>query len=158
MLFLIPGVGAMVATALMLNAVLPLKGRLANLLGLACLSYAQVVLLAEALSELRLIGRWGFLVGHLVLLVLALTLWWRRGRPDRAPCCADKYGTIMNGRRAHFQRGFPRSSQRRASVRRYRAASSHRREPSNGPRPTAPAAITGTGARPLPSIIPQTTR
>lgn len=82
MLLFVVAASAVIATALLLNAAFPLRGRLANLLGLAVLAYGQIVLLAEVLSELRWIGQAGFLAGHLVLLLSALVLWWRRGRPD----------------------------------------------------------------------------
>ncbi len=73
---LLIGLPALLLTALLLNAAFPARGRLANLLALACLSYAQIVLLSELLSELHLMTAAGYLAGHGVLLAGAV-LWWR---------------------------------------------------------------------------------
>ena len=73
---------ALILTSLLVNAALPLRSRLANLIAIACLCFGQIVLLSEILSELVAMTLFGYLVGHLVLLVLALLLWTRRGRPS----------------------------------------------------------------------------
>ncbi len=102
MFLLVLGAGAVLATAVLLNAVFPLQGRLANLLALACLSFAQIVLLSEVLSEMHFIGRTGFLVGHLMLLALAFALWWRRGRPDLWASWRSAKADMSKGFRPHL--------------------------------------------------------
>jgi hypothetical protein len=78
---LLVGLIFMFGTASLFNLSFPVRGIVGNWLAIWCLSLAQVVLLSEILSELHLIGRTGFLVGHLLLFLAALTVWLRRGRP-----------------------------------------------------------------------------
>jgi hypothetical protein len=80
MLFLL-ALPALLLTSVLLYAAFPLRGRLAAPLAWACLSFGQVVLLTEILSELVLLTAAGYAVGHLLLLAGAVGLWWWRGRP-----------------------------------------------------------------------------
>jgi hypothetical protein len=64
---LLVGLIFMFGTASLFNLSFPVRGIVGNWLAIWCLSLAQVVLLSEILSELHLIGRTGFLVGHLLL-------------------------------------------------------------------------------------------
>ncbi len=72
-------------TAFLVCAALRPKGVASSFLVLWLAWYAQVVLISELLSEARLLGGLGFLVGHVVLGSLALLAWVRAGRPALNP-------------------------------------------------------------------------
>src|SRR5687768_9971542 len=72
--------GLLVATALLAASALRLGGFTAFLLAVYVFAAAQVVLLTEALSLVHQVGARGYLVGEIVLLGVATTVWNRRGR------------------------------------------------------------------------------
>jgi len=72
---------AALATGMLVRARLGTRGLVSALLGIWLLFYAQVVLLAEVLSEAHALGRAGFVVGHLLLLGLSVWVWRSGGRP-----------------------------------------------------------------------------
>ena len=91
----------LLATALLINAVFLVRGRLGNWLALACLIYGQVVLLAEALSILTAISAPGYLIGHAILFGVGLALWWRSGRPNLVQHWWISPAEIVDGFRRH---------------------------------------------------------
>ena len=72
---------ALGSTSLLLRAVAGPRGVAGRLLFLWLLAYAEVVLVSEVLSELRLIGAAGYLAGHVVLGLAAYAGWRRAGSP-----------------------------------------------------------------------------
>jgi hypothetical protein len=78
---LLVGLIFMFGTASLFNLSFPVRGIVGNWLAIWCLSLAQVVLLSEILSELHLIGRTGFLVGHLLLFLADRTNRFLGGTP-----------------------------------------------------------------------------
>jgi len=79
------GIVAAVAAILgsvLFNAAYPLAGRMANLLAVPVLMFAQVVVGSIVLSEMQSINLSAFLVFHVVCLLLSLLLWTTRGRQD----------------------------------------------------------------------------
>jgi 4-amino-4-deoxy-L-arabinose transferase-like glycosyltransferase len=72
---------AVLAFAFFLAALLKPPTRVSFLVGLFVLAWADVVLVAEALSLLRFVTAWGFAAGHVVLAAGALAAWISRGRP-----------------------------------------------------------------------------
>ncbi len=78
---LILSLALVIGAALLFNAAYPARGRIANLLALACLVYGQIVLVSQVLSELTAVHAAGYGIAHGVLFGLALACWWRRGKP-----------------------------------------------------------------------------
>lgn len=72
---------AVTVTAALVVTLLPVRGRLGTWLAVLCVAMAQIVLLSEALSELRWISAPGYVTGHALLLAGAVAAWWRAGRP-----------------------------------------------------------------------------
>lgn len=71
-------------------AVLPVAGLPASLIAALVVAMAQIVMLAQILSELGTLSAPGFLAGHVVLAVLAL-LWFRRAQRTRTrPLLPDR--------------------------------------------------------------------
>jgi hypothetical protein len=64
-----------IAASVLLIAIRPPRSAVERLVALWAISFAQIVFLSEALSELHSIGRPGFLIGHVALLGLAALAW-----------------------------------------------------------------------------------
>jgi hypothetical protein len=79
-LLLAAAVSALVATAVLAASALRLEGT-SFLLGIYLGAWAEIVVLAEALSLVDGVGRAGYAAGEAVLLAVALAAWYLRGRP-----------------------------------------------------------------------------
>jgi hypothetical protein len=73
--------GVIVATAFLAAASLRLPALTGFLLAAYAVAVGEIVLLTEALSLVDSVGAVGYALGELLLLVLAVVVWQRRGRP-----------------------------------------------------------------------------
>ncbi len=71
----------LIACGLFVVAMLPLRGLPATVLALWTVCYAQIVLIAQVLSEGGVFGPVGFVCGHALLTGLVGWAWWRRACP-----------------------------------------------------------------------------
>ncbi len=78
---LIIGLPVLLLTALFITAAFPARGHIANWLVIAAIIYGEIVLIAETLSILRVIGLPGYLLAEVLLLIGAWWVWRRRGQP-----------------------------------------------------------------------------
>lgn len=78
----IAAAGAAFLGSVFFNAAYPLARRTANLVAVAILMFAQVVLGTIVLSEMRAISLTDLLVYHLACLLVSIILWVRRGKKD----------------------------------------------------------------------------
>ncbi len=70
------------ASTAFIITLLSLKGRVSNLIAVFLIATGSIVVIAEAVSLVHALSGLAFTIGGLILLLLAGTLWWRRGRPD----------------------------------------------------------------------------
>ena len=68
------GVALVSLSSFGLVALARLKGITANLLGFVIVAYATIVLLAEVLSELYAVSRFGFIIGHALIVLIVFPL------------------------------------------------------------------------------------
>ncbi len=101
LLALAAGGAGLAAASLLGAAALRPTGLPSRLLALWLLAYGQVVLLAEVLSELRLLGRGGFLAGQAVFVGLAAYAWSRAGRPRPLAFAGEAARAALSGARRH---------------------------------------------------------
>ncbi|NIN65485.1 MAG: hypothetical protein GTO63_12470, partial [Anaerolineae bacterium] len=88
-----------VTFALLVVSVLRLPSRIAALVGLYLLAYANVVLVAEVAATVRMLNASAFLLIHLALAIAASILWNRAGRPPLI-WRSVSIRSVLNGRRA----------------------------------------------------------
>ncbi len=75
------GLASLLITSLLALALVRPMGRGDWLTGVWALCFAEIVFLAQVLSEIRLLGRAGFLAGQFVLMAVMTGIWIRSGRP-----------------------------------------------------------------------------
>lgn len=82
-------IACLVGSSLAAVVALPVAGVPASLLAILVVAVAQIVMLAQVLSELGALSASGFLAGHVVVAVLAI-LWFRRARTRSRPLLPDR--------------------------------------------------------------------
>jgi hypothetical protein len=89
------GVTLVSLSSLGLVAIARLKGIVSNALAFAVIAYATIVLLAQILSELHFVNRLGFLIGHIMIVLIVLAWGIKTGRLQLVPSLSTFSGRVM---------------------------------------------------------------